>query len=97
MKREYIDSKDLGNESKYICNFTFFTTEGQNKGEYFSIINRSEIYLAYHEKLNEITNTIEHEDLHRAIDFIGESNDMTMNQEHDLIKCLLLIGDDLIL
>lgn len=82
-------------ENQYVSTFKFFNTEGNNKGEYFTINKLSEIYLPYHEKISEIYVTLEHEDIHRSLDVIGEAEKLNIVQEHLLIKFFNLAGDDI--
>lgn len=83
-------------ENSYVSTFKFLNCDGNNKGEYFSNIKTSEIYLPYHEKISEIYVTLEHEDIHYCLDFLQEDIKMSLVQEHLIIKFFLLAGDDLI-
>ena len=98
MKKEpkNIDLKWVQGENKYISTFKFFNTEGNNKGEYFSLNSVSEIYLPYHEKISEIYVTIEHEDIHRSLDYLDEDKNLSVTDEHNLIRFMFLMKDDLI-
>ena len=97
MKKEpdIIDLKWISKNNSYISTFKFFNTDGNNKGEYFSLTKTSETYVPYHEKIVEIYSTLEHEDIHHALAVLEEADKLTIVQEHLIIKFILLAGDDI--
>tara|TARA_R110002020_G_scaffold64430_4_gene170973 strand:+ start:7515 stop:7778 length:264 start_codon:yes stop_codon:yes gene_type:complete len=79
-----------------VMDLEFFSTSGDDYGEYFESTNRIAIYLIPHsECVLNLFATISHELFHKLVtDFVGD--DIDIEQEHKLIKNLMWYEQDLI-
>ena len=88
-------------ESGYEQDFKFVNNQTDCRGILYTETKRSFVYLGKHESLEEILDSCEHESLHCAIRHdlddsdTDESQNMDVDEEHNLMRFMKFAKDDL--